>query len=171
MATGTILLPVLAAVPDASNPPGLAFSSTLGLPYLAFDAATDEICTFHFRMPVNYDNTAAMTLNVQWFGTSGTTSGDVIWGCQILAVTGNTDGGAIDSETFGTANTVTDSHLGTTGDRLHDVALTISTANDDGLAADDYVILKFYRDADNASDTYNGANANVVALSLEYTTT
>lgn len=167
MATGTIILPVLAAVPDATNPPGLAFTSTLGLPYLAFDGgSTDEVCTFHLRMPENY--ASAPVLNVQWFGTSGTTSGNVVWGCDILAVTGNTDSGAIDSETFGTANTQQDAHLGTTGDRLHDVAITLS--NTDSLAADDYVILKFYRDAsDTVNDTY-AADANVAALSLEYTT-
>lgn len=167
MATGTIILPVLAFTPDATNPPGLGWTSTLNMPYLAFDGgSTDEVCTIQFRMPVDY--ASAPVLNVQWFGTSGTTSGNVVWGCQLLAITGNTDAGAVDSETYATANTQQDAHLGTTGDRLHDVAITIS--NTDSVVADDFVLLKFFRDAsDTVNDTY-AADANVLALSMEYTT-
>ena len=48
-------------------------------------------------------------------------------------------------------SSVTDSHLGTIGPRVHGCTITIS--NLDSLAADDLVWLRISRDANNGSDT------------------
>lgn len=164
MATGTILLPILAAVPDATNPPALVFSTSR--PYLAFDATTDEIVYWTFRLPENYASGAA--LKIQWSGASSTTtSHTVVWGCQVMAMTADTDG-AMDSDSYDTANTVSDDILGTTAKRIQGASLTLT--NFDSGAAGDYLALKFYRDADNGSDDL-AEDAWLWAVSLEYTTT
>lgn len=164
MATGTILLPILAAVPDATNPPALLFSTSR--PYFAFDATTDEIVYWTLRLPENYASAAA--LKVQWSGASSTTATDtVVWGCQVMAMTADTDG-AMDSDSYDTANTVSDDILGTTAKRIQEASLTLT--NFDSAAAGDYVALKLYRDADNGSDDL-AEDAWLWAVSLEYTTT
>lgn len=167
MATGTILLPIVAAVPDPSNPPGLNFTGTTARPYLAFDgSAAIESCVWTFRMPENY--ASGLTAKIQWSGSSSTTvSHTVQWTVYVMALTPDTDGAA-DSDSYDTENVVTDDILGTTAKRIQECSLTLSNA--DSVAAGDYVAIRLLRDYSDAADDL-AEDAWLWGLSLEYTTT
>lgn len=174
MATGSILLsPGAAIVPDGSATnaaPQLArvkSSATAPAPYylqLNFDASTEEWCCWSFRMPADYSS--ALACKVQYKMASAT-SGDVIWGTQIAAIT---DGDATDADAkafAATANTATVTVPGTAG-HIDEASITM-TANIDSVAAGDFVVLRLFRDADAGGDTATG-DAEFIAAALTYTT-
>lgn len=132
---------------------------------VAFDASTEEAIFFRLRA-VNYGS-GNLTLDIFWYADTAS-SGNVIFGAQIAAITPNTDSQDVETDSLATANTVTDSHIGTTGQRVHQCSITIS--NLDSLAADDDLVLRFYRDADDGSDTMTG-DAIVTSLALSYSDT
>ncbi len=142
-----------------------ANGSNYPVPGLAFDAAADEAVFFQFRA-TGYGS-GNLTLLILWYADTATAN-DVVWGAQIAAITPNTDTQDIETDGLATAQTVTDTHLGTTGQRLHEASLTIT--NLDSLAVDDWVTLRLYRDADNAADDMAG-DAIVVGVILEYSDT
>ena len=131
----------------------------------AFDAGTDEDIFVVFRA-TSYGS-GNLTLKLVWYADTATAN-NVVWGAQIAVLTPDTDTQNVETDSLATANTVTDSHLGTTGQRLHEATITIS--NLDSLAADDYVTLRIYRDANNASDTMAG-DAILTQAVLEYSDT
>jgi len=167
MATGTILLPILAAVSDPTNPPGLAFTATDSRPYLTFDDGSNiEGCVWSFRMPENYSS--APVAKIQWSGSSSTTTSHTCqWSVFVMALTANTDGAA-DAEDFAAENVVADDILGTTAKRIQEVSLTLT--NNDNLAANDYVTIQLLRDYTDATDDLP-EDAWLWGMSLEYTTT
>ena len=114
---------------------------------LAYDATTIEAAFWHFRA-VRYGS-GNLTVTVEWYADTATT-GDVTWGVQLAAITPNTDTQDVETKALATANTATDSHLGTTGQRLHTIDVTVS--NLDSLTLDDAVWIRIYRDT-GASDT------------------
>jgi hypothetical protein len=132
---------------------------------LAFDAAADEGAFWHFQA-VNY-GAGNLTVRVEWYADTAT-SGDVIFGAQLAAITPNTDTQDVETKALATANTATDTHLGTTGQRLHTVDITVS--NLDSLANNDAVWLRLYRDADAAGDTMTG-DAIVTGVTVSYSDT
>lgn len=157
------LYPREAILPATNYPAIKAFSGTnFPVDVLAFDAATEETCFFLFRAK---DYTSGnLTIRVRWYADNAS-SGDVIFGAAIAVITPNTDSQDVETKSFATASTATDSHLGTTGQRLHEITITVS--NLDNLAADDAVWLKFYRDADAGGDTLAN-DALVTEISVEY---
>lgn len=168
MATVYQQLPVSSAVMRTSSFPAIVQANGTNIPVrgLAFDGAAEEACFFTFRA-INYGS-GNLTLDVYWYADSGT-SGDVIFGAAIAAITPNTDTQDVETDSLATATTVTDTHLGTTAQRLHQCAITIS--NLDSLANNDIVQLRFYRDADAAGDTMNSIDAIVTNLVLSYSDT
>lgn len=128
-----------------------ANGSTYPVPGYAFDAAADEEIWFTF-IATDYGS-GNVTVRIFWYADTAT-SGDVVWAAALGAVTANTDTQDIETDGLGTAATTTDSHLATTGQRLHSADVVISSL--DSLAAGDYVTLRVFRDADNASDTMTG---------------
>lgn len=130
---------------------------------LAYDAAADEAAFWRFILP-NYAS-GNLTLTVYWYADTAT-SGDVIWGAQLAAITPNTDSQDVETDGLATANTVTDTHLGTTGQRVHSADITLS--NLDSLAALDLCHLRIYRDADAAGDTMTG-DAILLGVLITYT--
>ena len=167
MATGTILLPILGAMGDPSNPPSLVFTTTNNRPYLAFDGAgAVEACVWSFRMPENY--ASAPVAKIQWSGSSSTTiSHTCQWSVFVMALTANTDGAA-DAESFAAENVASDDILGTTAKRIQEVSVTLTNA--DSAAANDYVSIQLLRDSTDAADDL-AEDAWLWAISLEYTTT
>lgn len=143
----------------------LANGTNIPVRGLAFDASTDEAVFFPFRA-VSYGS-GNLTVAVDWYADTAS-SGNVVFTAAIAAITPDTDTQDIETDSLATANTVTDSHLGTTAQRLHRALITVS--NLDSLAADDYVVLQLTRDADNASDTMTG-DAIVVAVCVSYSDT
>jgi hypothetical protein len=132
---------------------------------LAYDAAADEAAFWHFRA-VRYGS-GNLTATVEWYADTAS-SGDVVWGTQLAAITPNTDTQDVETKALATANTATDTHLGTTGQRLHTIDVTIS--NLDSLALDDAVWLRVYRDADAAGDTMTG-DAILTLVTVSYSDT
>lgn len=167
MATVVLELNPTAAIQPASNP--ATFDAIAGtnfvVPCLDFDAGTDESVFFFFRAQ-SYGS-GNLTITVEWYADTAS-SGDVIWAAQLACITPNTDTQDIETKSFGTANTATDTHLGTTGQRLHSVDITLS--NTDSIAAGDYCVLKIYRDADAAGDTMTG-DASLVKVLVSYSDT
>lgn len=154
-------------VQPASN--GAAFDVITGsnfpVPVLKFDTTTAEAIYFYFQA-VSYGS-GNITIDIDWYADTAT-SGDVVWDAQIAAITPNTDTQDIETDTLATANTVTDSHLGTTGQRLHRATVTIS--NLDSIAADDWVVLKITRDTGDAADTMAG-DAMLAGVTASYSDT
>lgn len=134
---------------------------------LAYDpsAATDEEAFWKFRA-VGYTS-GNLTLDLEWYADTAT-SGDVIFAARIAAITSNTDTQDVETKAFATANTVTNTHLGTTGQRLHRATITIS--NLDSLAADDIVWIGIARDGNAAGDTMVG-DAILTYAQLSYANT
>lgn len=129
---------------------------------LAYDAATDEAAFWALRA-INYGS-GNVTVSIDWYADTAS-SGDVVWEVQLAAVTPNTDTQDVETKSLATANSATDSHLGTTGQRLHRVDVTVS--NLDSLAANDDVWIRVARDANNASDTLTG-DALLALVTVSY---
>lgn len=132
---------------------------------LLFDAAVDEAA--FWQIPAVFYGSGNLTITLYWYAETAT-SGDVIWGAQLAAVTPNTDSGSVETKALASANTATDTHLGTTAKRLHSVDITLS--NLDSLAADDMAFIRIYRDADAGGDTMTG-DASLLSVVAAYSDT
>ena len=170
MATVYLDIPVETAIPAATNGAQHAVVAGTNFPVrsLAFDGgSTDESVYFHLGKLPSYGS-GNLTLSIEWYADTAT-SGNVVWGAALAAITPNTDSQDVETDAFATAQTQQDSHLGTVGQRMHSVDLTIS--NLDSLTAGDDVWMHFYRDAsDTTNDTMVG-DAIVTALRLSYSDT
>jgi hypothetical protein len=155
------------AVPPSSNYATLDVTqgTNYPVPALDFDASTAESTFFYFQATAY--GSGNLTLDVYWYADTAS-SGDVVWGCQLAAITADTDTQDVETDGLATAQTVTDSHLGTTGQRVHKASITVS--NLDSIAAGDWCVLKFYRDAAAGGDTMSG-DASIVKLVLSYSDT
>lgn len=118
---------------------------------LAFDAAADE-AAFWKLIADNYGS-GNLTLDLYWYADTGS-SGTVAWETQIAAITADTDTQDIETDALATVQRFSDTHLGTTNQRLHKASITIS--NLDSIAAGDYLIVRIARDAD---DTGGGGDS------------
>jgi len=164
----TVVLPLYPGpviFPSSNYPQSLWVAGTnFSREFLSFDGTTAETCYFQFRS-ARYAS-GNLTVRIRWSVPAGTTSGDVIFGAAVAAITPDTDSTDIETKAFGTSATVTDSHLGTTAKRVMTTAITVSSL--DSIAADDHCFLKFYRDAAAGGDTINGVDVRVEAVDLEY---
>lgn len=133
---------------------------------LAFDTALDEYAFFRWRI-AGYAS-GNLTLNLLWYADTAS-SGNVVWTASIAAITPDTDTQDVETDGLASEATVTDSHLGTTGQRLHVATITISSL--DSLANADMVTLRVGRPAaSNGSDTMAG-DAILVGLEVTYSDT
>jgi hypothetical protein len=132
---------------------------------LAFDASTVESCCTKFTA-ISYGS-GNLTLKLRWYADTASTN-DVVWSCAIAAITPDTDTQDVETDTLATEQTVTDTHLGTTGQRVHTCSITVS--NLDSIAANDLVFLRISRNATSGSDTLAG-DAILLSAILEYSDT
>lgn len=127
---------------------------------LAFDAALDEAA--FWRIPIVRYGSGNLTCVVYWYADTAS-SGDIVWEAAIAAITPDADTQDIETDSLATIQKVTDSHLGTTGQRLHQASITIS--NLDSLAALDDVAFRIRRLGNSdAADTMTGDALLVRAL-------
>lgn len=134
---------------------------------LAYDATTDEAAAWKFRA-LRYGS-GNVTVAVDWYADTATT-GNVVWEVQLAAITADTDTTDVELKAFATLNFVQDTHLGTTGQRLHRATVTVS--NLDALAADDVVWVRIARDANGTSATDDMAgDAILTVVTLSYSDT
>lgn len=161
---GTHTIPVLAAAMTTRTTSGAASGTTesttnkVMLRTLDFDQSTDEFAQICIPMPKSWNEG---TITVQFIWTA-TTTGNVVWGCQGVALS---DDDVIDAA-FGTAQTVTDGV--TAANDLMESAFTSAITIAGTPAAEDLVVLQFYRDADNGSDTL-AADAKLIGVRIKYT--
>jgi hypothetical protein len=132
---------------------------------LAYDASTEEVAFIRTRA-TNYGS-GNWTVLFSWYADTAT-SGGVSWGVSVAAITPNTDTQDVETKAFATETVVSDTHLGTVGQRAHDVAATVS--NLDSVAADDWVLLKIARKPSDAGDTMAG-DAILTMVDVSYSDT
>ena len=174
MATGSVLLPIAAAVtPDGtSGNEGPAIqrvksSSAAPAPFFlqaAFDAGTSERIMWAFRMPADYFGTPVLKIQ---YKMASATSGNIRWSCRVAAVTPSVDTTDLDAKTFASPVEVTSAAPGSPAGRLGEVSVPMTT--NDSLAANDYAVVYIARFANDAADTATG-DCEVVAVTLEYQT-
>jgi len=168
MATTRLVLNVDSAqpVPGSTLPQFKQAGSSVGVSSYSFDAGADEALQFVVPYVQAYGS-GNLTVKLRWFADTAT-SGDVVWGAAIAAITPETDSQDIETDSLATENTVTDSHLGTTAQRLMEASITVS--NLDSLAAADYLSLRIRRIGTNGSDTMSG-DAQLAGVVVEYSDT
>lgn len=156
-------------IPAATNGPQHKIVDGTNFPVssLAYDASTDETAYLRWTA-INYGS-GSLTCTIRWYADTAS-SANVVWGAALAVITADTDSQDVETKAFVTANTVQDTHLGTTGQRVHTCAITIS--NLDSLAANDEVWLKIYRDADSTAATDDMAgDALLLSVTLSYSDT
>lgn len=167
MATVTLQWPAIAGELRNSAFPQLvkANGTTIPISGYAFDAASVEDMFLDFEA-VSYGS-GNVTARLRWYADSAT-SGAVVWGAALAALTPNTDTQDVETDGLATAATTTTTHLGTTGQREHETSITVTSL--DSLAAGDTVRLRIYRDAANGSDTMTG-DAILTRVAVTYSDT
>lgn len=134
---------------------------------LAYDASSDEAAFWKFRA-TSYGS-GNITLTIIWYADTAS-SGNVVWEAQLAAITPDTDTQDVETKAFASLNFVQDTHLGTTGQRVHSCTLTIS--NLDSLANADLCFLRIARDANGTSATDDMAgDALLLLVALAYSDT
>lgn len=140
---------------NAPSPTSVVGSNTIFATY-AFDKTTDESIQCRLWLPDDW--TGAIDWDVYWRGATGSTN-SVVWAIQTICVA--------DAETgdpaFNTASTITDAGKGTTNQFNLASATGITIT---GCAANEIMFLKFSRDADNGSDTYDD-DAQLISFRLK----
>lgn len=137
------------------------------VPSLAYDSTTDEAAFWRF-LATNYGS-GNITATVYWYADSAS-SGNVVWESQIAAITPNTDSQDIETDALATLNFAQDTHLGTTGQRVHSADITIS--NLDSIASGDLCVLRLARDANGTSATDDMAgDAMLLGIRLAWSDT
>ena len=128
---------------------------------LRFDDSTDEGAMWVFRMPRGYGST--LTLVGSYKMASANTSKNAVLVAQLAAVS---DGDASHSaKAFDSANSLTEA-VPDAADESDEFSITLTNA--DSVAANDWVCLVLYRDADNASDDAAG-DFILTSLALHFT--
>lgn len=156
MATKSVNLSVLGALLDTSNPPGLEVASNYRL---LFDDSSQEYCFWQFNMPGDYVGSPVFKFT---FSMASATSGNVVCEIDVKAVTEATED--IDSAAYAATNSLTQAVAGTEGYTVH---ASESLANDDSLAANDFVQIRFSRNGGSGSDTATG-DLELLDAKLEY---
>ncbi len=142
-----------------------ALSSSIAVASLAYDGTSSERAFFQFS-PISYGS-GNITITIEWYADTAS-SGAVVWEAALAAITPNTDTQDIETKTVSTVNTATDTHLGTTGQRLHSIDITVS--NLDSIAVGDYAVLRIGRLPSDAGDTMSG-DASLVGVGISYSDT
>lgn len=166
----TIYIPInwkMWEVGTSAIPEEVAIAGTNDVVYgRAFDAAAREDIYFDLVIPLFGASATTMNVNLMWYSRSGSTTGDVIWGARLGALTPS-DAQSMETDGYGTAATVTTTVLSTAkGMKLSTVAITSL----DSLAALDLVKFNVYRDAAAGGDTMSG-DAILKHLYLSYSDT
>lgn len=151
MATVTCQLDPASAAPPAATFGRIRKIDGTNFSFYNILLARDERVFFAFRA-ARYGS-GNLSFDVEWYADTAT-SGDVVLGVAVGVITPNTDTQDIETKALATENTVTDTHLGTTGQRLHRATVTVS--NLDSLAADDIVFVRLRRGTAGNGDTLTG---------------
>lgn len=154
---------------QAINPPGAVSDADVDTDNgtFLFDAATDETIVITVRVPTNFqDNGSFINPHIHWAKTTSA-AGDVVWAVEYKVYKRNAVG-SLSWIAHDSNNTV---GSGTTDTNEAEKSLvTVFDSFDTtgaGVAPDDYYLVRIYRDADNAADTY-GADARLLSFDFFY---
>jgi hypothetical protein len=166
MATVKHQFDAMAGVPFNANVPELTTIMGTNAPELgwSFDGTSDENVYFRFKAS-NYGS-GSLTLIVDGYSRSGSTSGGVVMGAALQAITPG-DAQSMESDAFATETTGSVT-INSTAKGPSRISVTIS--NLDSLAADDLCMIKLGRRPGNGSDTMTG-DFHVVFWELTYSDT
>ena len=169
MATGTIMLLAAGGKPTTTNgcaEPQVVEAGTNDVDYwvLDFDKDTDEFAFWGpIPMPADWDGGATIKAQYYWTTTGGASAQTVTWGIQLAA----RDNDDPIEDAWGTIVTVADTWIAN-GD-IHKVKSGNITADTTGTrAGEDLLFARTFRDV-SADDL--GADARLIAIKLEFTTT
>jgi hypothetical protein len=130
-----------------------ANGTTIPVSGYAFDATAEEAVFFRFRASDYVSGN--VTVDLDWYADTAS-SGAVVWGAQMAAITPDTDSQDIETDALPTTTNVTDTHLGTVGQRLHRASVTLTGAALDTVAANDHVAVRVARVSTDGADTMTG---------------
>jgi len=138
-----------------SNPaaPILIQGTNFPISGLAFDPTTTESVFFTFPA-IGYGDTPQV--KVEWYADTAT-SGGISFDIAVACITPNTDTQDIETKALSSHSNNIDTHLGTTGQRLH--TFTIELFFQDSLAANDHVVLLLQR---NTGDSFDDLTGDVI---------
>lgn len=133
---------------------------------LAFDDAANEAAFWKIDVS-RYAGLLIpnLTLVLDWRGVSST-SGSVVWGAAIAAITPDTDGVNPRTKALAGEQTVADAHLGNLAERV--MRCTLAISNLDDVVAGDLVWLRIRRLS--AGNSYTG-DAVLLGANLQYSDT
>lgn len=152
---GATQIPELVAVPAAT-----ITTNATRFGY-AFDGAGTTIERIFFEfVAVNYAS-GNLTVTLDWYARSGTTTGNVKWEAAIMCLTPG-DAQSMETDTFATATNTTTTVNGTARGPNRS---TITVSNLDSLAQDDHVTLCIDRDP--ANDTMT-TDALLLLVTVSY---
>jgi hypothetical protein len=141
----------------------LANGTNFPVPGYAFNDTTLQQLYFVFKVPLYLSGN--ITVTVRWYAAA--TTGAVIWGAQIAAITPSVDAQSMLTDGLATTQTTTTTTISTAN--APDTT-TITITNLDSVAADDEVTLRIYRDAAAGGDTLSG-DAILFDIEVEYAAT
>lgn len=167
MATQSIQIKPRGANLFTTGMPALYLENGTNIPYsgYGFDASTSEQIFVDFKVPFYLSGNLTVTL--RWYSQTGQTSGAVIWGTQIAALTAG-DAQSVLTDTLATTNTSSATTVNSTARGSTESIVTVT--NLDSLAADDTVQMRVYRDAAAGGDTMTG-DAIIFDIEVEYAAT
>ena len=160
--------PFVLFTPAANEPPTTSYATPdtrNAHPVLDFDGAADESAVFGGVLPLAYA-AGGITVDIYWAATSATT-GNVVWNAAFERIlVGTLD---IDADSFAAAQATTSTTNGTSGVLTKTSVTFTDGAQMDSLAAGEPFRLKITRDADNASDTMDATDAEVLRVVVRET--
>lgn len=154
----SILLPIPPNGFDATDPAGLNYQNSV--PAVLFDDTTPEGIYFQFRMPSDFASAPVLKLV---YSMDTATSGTIEFEASVWAAT---DGEDVDTESYDTINTGTETVPDTAGLSSD---LSIALTNADSLAANDLIRIKLFRDADDGTNDTATGDLELWAVTLEFT--
>lgn len=134
---------------------------------LYFDATTSESIFFQWKARNFGASATTVTVTIEWYADTASANA-VVWSCQMFAITLNTDTQDMETKAFATATNVTDTHLGTTGQRGHTIDCVMT--NLDSVTDGDFCMLRLSRLPADGADTMTG-DAIVVGVEISYSDT
>ncbi|MCP4640209.1 MAG: hypothetical protein GY851_07245 [bacterium] len=138
-------------------------ASGVNIHYLAFDADTDEYAFWTAVLPSDY-RSEDLAFSVTWTSQAGAADDSVDWNVE-ARVLGN-GGNLASTGAWGTAVSAVDTLQGT--NYVHSVQAGTEFTPAGTPQAGDYIVVRVYRDADDATnDTLNG-DAQLLALNVRY---
>jgi hypothetical protein len=158
MATGYVILPV--GSPDKFT---CGMDVGIGGLKLLFDAAADESAEWKFPVPGNYASAPVIRYGYSMAGANSSKKVDLEW--SVWAVS-SADAADMDTASYDTPNASNPTVPDTAGyPDVQSVALT----NADGMVADDVVLIRVNRDANDATNDTAAGDFELRSVIFEYT--